>query len=36
MNTKTRNPEILVITYKDDSEKGYLLKNYQDHIDEVF
>jgi len=33
---KTRNPEILVITYKDDSEKGYLLKNYQDHIDEVF
>jgi len=30
---KTRNPEILVIM--DDSEKGYLLKNYK-IIDEVF
>lgn len=32
---KYKNPEVLVITYQDPQEKGYLLKEYCDLIDEV-
>lgn len=32
---KYKNPEVLVITYSDPREKAYLVKLYQDYIDEV-